>query len=316
LTFSFHRHLADLSRLSGGAVVTVGTFDGIHVGHQAILTRVNEYGKQHGLTPVVVTFHPHPRVVISPDNYPPLLTTLDEKEHFLPCFHDGAVVVLEFNSALKELSAEEFARQILVDRLGAKRLIVGYDHAFGKNRGGGVAELRRIGQEMGFEVEVVEPVLVDGSPVSSSRIRTALTENRLREAVHLLGHEYAIFGTVERGIGLGRKLGYPTANVKYGDDKLLPFPGVYACRVAVEGDQKMGMMFIGHNHFNAAKAVTVEANLFEFDRDIYDAEISVVPTHFVREGRKFDSTQELKDQMANDKTSVLRIIGKGETTCQ
>lgn len=297
-------------------MVTVGTFDGIHLGHQAILRRLNELARETGLEPVVVTFYPHPRVLVTPQNYPLVLTTLDEKEHFLPCFHGGAVVVLEFNESLKEMSAERFAQEILVRQLNARKLIVGYDHAFGKNRGGGIADLKRIGGQVGFDVEVVEPVMVSGKPVSSSRIRAAMHEGHLREAVALLGHEYAIFGTVERGIGLGRKLGYPTANVNYGQDKLLPFPGVYACRVEVQSEKKMGMMFIGHNHFNAAKAVTVEANLFDFDRDIYDAEISVYPTHFIREGRKFASTGELTDQMANDKMNVLRIIGKGETTCQ
>jgi riboflavin kinase/FMN adenylyltransferase len=317
LTFAFHKSSDEFSRSSSaGTVVTVGTFDGIHLGHHAILRRLNELARNARLEPVVVTFHPHPRVLVTPQDYPLVLTTIGEKEHFLPCFHSGAVVVLEFSAQLKEMSAERFAQEVLVKELRARKLIVGYDHAFGKDRGGGIADLRRIGGQVGFDVEVVEPVMVSGRPVSSSRIRAALHENHLREAVALLGHEYAIFGTVERGIGLGRKLGYPTANVNYGQDKLLPFPGVYSCRVEVGSEKKMGMMFIGHNHFNAAKAVTVEANLFDFDRDIYDAEISVYPMHYIREGRKFASTGELADQMAQDKTNVLRIIGKGETTCQ
>jgi len=317
LTFVSYRSADEYSRsTSDGTVVTVGTFDGIHLGHQAILKRLNELATETKLDPVVVTFFPHPRVLVTPNDYPLVLTTLEEKEHFMPCFHNGPMVVLEFNARLKETSAERFAQDILVRQLRARKLIVGYDHAFGKDRGGGIGDLRRIGSQVGFDVEVVEPVIVSGKPVSSSRIRASLHENKLREAVALLGHEYAIFGTVERGIGLGRKLGYPTANVNYGQDKLLPFPGVYACCVQVESEKKPGMMFIGHNHFNAAKAVTVEANIFDFDRDIYDAEISVVPTHFIREGRKFASTDELAAQMAQDKLNVLRIVGKGETTCQ
>ena len=317
MTSAFYKSAGDFSRsITAGTVVTVGTFDGIHLGHQAILRRLNELARETGLEPVVVTFHPHPRALVTPQDYPLVLTTIEEKEHFLPCFHSGSVVVLDFDARLKEMSAERFAQEILVRQLRARKLIVGYDHAFGKNRGGGIADLRRIGGQVGFDVEVVEPVMVSGKPVSSSRIRAALHGNHLREAAALLGHEYAIFGTVERGIGLGRKLGYPTANVNYGQDKLLPFAGVYACRAEVQAEAKMGMMFIGHNYFNAAKAVTVEANLFNFDRDIYDAEISVYPMHFIREGRKFASTQELADQMANDKMNVLTIIGKGETTCQ
>jgi riboflavin kinase/FMN adenylyltransferase len=317
LSFAFYRKLTDFKHAADtGTIVTVGTFDGIHLGHQAILKRLNDLARETGLLPTVVTFHPHPRVVVTPNSYPSLLTTLSEKEHFLPSFHTGAVVVLEFNSSLKNMSAEEFVRTILIKQLGVKKLIVGYDHAFGRDRSGSTAELRRLGAELGFGVNVAEAVMVEGTPVSSSRIRTALTESRLSEAVKLLGHEYAIFGTVERGIGLGRKLGYPTANVNYGADKLLPFPGVYACRVIVNREEFLGMMFIGHNYFNTAKAVTVEANLFDFDRDIYDAEISVYPTYFVRDGRKFASTAELTEQMALDKKQVLRIIGKGETAWQ
>jgi riboflavin kinase/FMN adenylyltransferase len=297
-------------------VVTVGTFDGIHLGHQAVLRSVSEMARESGVTPVVVTFDPHPRVVVTPNDYPMMLTTLDEKEHFLPHFHSGAVVVLRFDAAMKNLTAEEFVRNILVEKLKVKKLIVGYDHAFGKDRKGGTSELRALGKQLGFAVSIAEPVMREGTPVSSSRIRTALLENRLAEATEMLGHDYAIFGTVERGIGLGRKLGYPTANVCYGKDKLLPYPGVYACRVVVEGEEFMGMMFIGHNHFNEAKAVAVEANLFDFDRDIYDAEIQVIPTYFVREGRKFASTSELTAQMALDKQQVLRIISKGENAWQ
>ncbi len=317
MSFAFYQSIEAFgSAGEGGTVVTVGTFDGIHLGHQAILKSAGDLAKESGLLPVIVTFDPHPRVVVTPDNYPLMLTTLDEKEHFLPHFHNGAVVVLKFDKKLKNLTAEEFVRTILVEKLNVKRLIVGYDHAFGRDRKGGTTELRALGKELGFSVTVAGPVLREGEPVSSSRIRTALLESRLSEATEMLGHDYAIFGTVERGIGLGRKLGYPTANVCYGKDKLLPYPGVYSSRVMVEDEEFMGMMFIGHNHFNASKAVTVEANLFDFDRDIYDAEIRVVPTHFVREGRKFASTAELTAQMALDKQQVLRIISKGENAWQ
>jgi riboflavin kinase/FMN adenylyltransferase len=317
LSFQFYRSLGTFGTTGDiGTVVTIGTFDGIHLGHQAVLKRLNDLARETGLLPVVVTFDPHPRVIVTPTNYPQLLTTLEEKEHFLPSFHTGAVVVLQFNAAMKNLSAEEFVRTILMEKLNVKKLIVGYDHAFGKDRRGGTAELRRLGKDLGFNVLVSEPVIRDGAPVSSTRIRTALLESRLTEATGLLGHDYAIFGTVERGIGLGRKLGFPTANVKYGKDKLLPYPGVYSCRVIVQDEEHTGMMFIGHNHFNAVKAVTVEANLFEFDRDIYDAEITVYPTHFVRESRKFASTEALTEQMALDKQQVLQRITKGETAWQ
>lgn len=316
MTARFVYDLKDFRPSTNGVVATLGTFDGIHRGHQAIFSRVKEASQATGFPSVLVTFDPHPRFVVSPDRAPLLLTTTPEKEEFIPAYFDGQVVVLPFTKELMNLSAEEFVKQIILDRLGVKKLIVGYDHAFGKNRSGNATELRRLASVYGFEVEVVDPVLISGAPVSSTRIRNAILENAYAEALELLGHNYAIYGTVERGIGLGRKLGYPTANVSYSPMKLLPPEGVYACWVEVDGEAKCGMMFIGKNHFNPSGRVTVEANLFDFDRDIYDHHISVYPTHFVRANQRFDSTDELVAQIARDKNNVLSILSKGAQTCQ
>lgn len=296
-----------------GSVVTVGTFDGIHRGHQEIFRRVRETAGETGLNPVLVTFHPHPKVVVSPQNIPMLLTSIEEKKQFLPDFFPGQVLILEFNARLKELSAEQFVKDILVDRLGVKRLIVGYDHAFGRNRSGNIAELRRLGAVHGFELEVVEPVLVKGKPISSSRIRSALQAGEFQAALDLLGHEYAVFGIVERGIGLGRKIGYPTANVCYSHRKLLPPEGIYACWNEIDGEVFPGMMFIGQNHFNPVERITLETNLFDFDRDIYDHNIVVYPTTFIRNSEKFESTTELVAQLKEDKKNALEILRKEQT---
>lgn len=299
-----------------GAVVTIGTFDGIHRGHQAIFRRLRASAAESGLEPVLITFDPHPRAVVSPDRAPHLLTSIEEKQRFVPFFFDGKVLVLHFDTAMMNLSAEDFVKSIILDRVGARKVIVGHDHAFGKNRSGNITRLRELAVELDFEVEVVEPVIADGHPISSSRIRQALTEGSFPEALRLLGHDYAIYGTVERGIGLGRKLGYPTANVKYSPLKLLPREGVYACWTRVGDEEKNGMMFIGTNHFNPAGRITVEANLFDFDRDIYDEEIIVNPMHYIRENHKYATTQELVRQIELDKISVLEIMSKGEKTCQ
>lgn len=305
--------LKDYPRAPGRrAVVTIGTFDGIHRGHQAIFKRVREVAEADGLDPVLVTFDPHPRTVVTPDNVPMLLTTVEEKVRFLPCFFHGTALVIKFDETVRNLSPEEFVRQVLVDGIGVHKLIIGYDHALGKNRAGNVHELERLGKEYGFEVEVVGPVIWNDAPISSTRVRQALEFGKYSFAVDLLGHDYAIFGQVERGIGLGRRIGYPTANVHYSPRKLLPPEGVYACWAQLREGQHDGMMFVGQNHFNPVARLTVEANLFEFDRDIYGEDIIVYPTHYIRGSRVFSSQEAAARQIEYDKEEILKIIAKGE----
>jgi riboflavin kinase/FMN adenylyltransferase len=293
-----------------GAVATVGTFDGIHRGHQEIFRRVASESSRMGMEPVLITFHPHPRVVVTPENIPLLLTTIEEKEIFLKDFYAGQVLLLEFNDQLKQMTAEEFVKKILVDTVHARKMIVGYDHALGKNRSGDVVELTKLGQKYGFEVEVVGPIMDDSKPISSTRVRKALQENRLQEAIRLLGHGYAIAGNVERGIGLGHKIGYPTANVNYSARKLLPAEGVYSCWAQIGDTDFDGMMFIGRNHFNPQERISVEANLFDVDEDLYGQQMIVYPTHYIRENRRFESTDDLVRQIEHDKQEILRIIDK------
>ncbi len=293
-----------------GAVTTVGTFDGIHLGHQEIFRRVRQESEMTGSNSVLVTFHPHPKVVVSPDYIPMLLTTIEEKEKFVPDFFDGQVLILEFNEQLKNMTAEQFVKEILIERIHTRKLIVGYDHAFGKNRSGNINELQILGKKYGFALEVVNPVIVDGEPVSSSRIRKAMLRNHYPEAIRLLGHEYAIYGVVEKGIGLGKKIGFPTANIKVSGRKLLPPEGVYACWVQIDKEEKNGMMFIGQNHFNPLPRLSVEVNLFDFDRGIYNKEIIVFPTLFIRNNLKFDSPEKLLEQLRKDKENIIGIINK------
>ena len=305
------------TREDRNVVATLGTFDGIHLGHQEILCELRDTAYRMKMEPVLITFNPHPKVVVSPNDIPMLLTTIEEKEKFIPDFLEGNVLVLEFNDQLRNMSAEDFVKKILVNVVGVKKLIVGYDHAFGKNRSGSIDELKRLGEKYGFDVQVVPPIIVDGKAVSSSRIRKAMAAGHYSEAVKLLGHEYAIYGIVEKGIGLGRKLGYPTVNVRYSPRKLLPPEGVYSCWAQVGKDDLCGMMFIGQNHFNPQRRVTVEANLFDFDRNIYEQEIILYPCHYVRENRKFDSTDDLAHQIDADKRQIMQLLEtKGEKACQ
>ena len=293
-----------------GVVVTIGTFDGVHLGHQAILRQVTTAADKSGNPAVLITFQPHPRMLVTPEDAPLLLTTLEEKERLLRRYFNGTMLVLEFNTELQNLSARDFVEEVLVSRIGLTKLIVGYDHAFGKDRSGSILELKSLGQELGFEVDVVNPVKYDGDCVSSTQIRWVLRRGMLDRAIELLGHPLVIQGTVEKGIGLGRKLGYPTANVRYGRHKLLPVQGVYACRAQFGEADREGMLFIGRNHFNPEDRITVEANLFDFDADLYDKELVVYPTRYVRPNRKFDSPVALVEQIRLDKKEVLRIIDK------
>ena len=310
--------LENFTKLSArSAVVTLGTFDGIHRGHQEIFRRVREVAQSDGLTPVLITFDPHPRTVVTPSNVPMLLTTIEEKRIFVPCFFEGTVLVIKFDDSIRNMSADQFVRQVLVETVGVKRLIVGYDHGPGKDRGGNTETLERLGQELGFGLEVVKPVIWNDAPISSTRIRQALAHGRYDAAVGQLGHDYAISGIIERGIGMGKKLGYPTANVGYRPGKLLPPEGVYACWAKVSGDERPGMMFVGQNHFNPVARLTVEVNLFDFDRDIYGEEMVVYPTDYVRANRRFASSEALVAQIEQDKKKVLDILEKqGERTCR
>lgn len=316
MSFRVVHGLENYTRLSDRpGVVTVGTFDGIHVGHQEILRRVQCAGEAQAHEPILITFHPHPRLVVTPDSAPSLLTTIEEKERFLADYFQGTVLVLEFNRALMELSARQFVEDVLLGRLGMSKLIVGYDHAFGKDRSGSIIELNRMGDELGYNVEVVGPVLVDGERVSSTIIRHKLETGDFSGAVTDLGHPYGICGPIEKGIGLGHKLGYPTANVAYNPRKLLPPEGVYACRAEVLGQRHDGMMFIGRNHFNPEKRITVEANLFDFDDDIYGQDMIVCPTRFLRPNQRFDSTDDLVAQIKTDKKQILQIFQQEKSQC-
>ncbi|UCD64220.1 MAG: riboflavin biosynthesis protein RibF [Candidatus Zixiibacteriota bacterium] len=311
MTTTFIKGLVDYRKKSDRpTVVTVGTFDGIHRGHQAILKTLRAESTRLDLEPVLLTFDPHPRVLVSPEDIPLLLTTIEEKEKFVPDFFDGTVLVLRFDDTLKEMSAEQFVGEILVEALGARKVIVGHDHAFGRNRSGNIAALKSLGEKHHFDVQVVQPVMHGGEPISSSRIRAAMRDDDYAGALEMLGHDYAIFGTVEKGIGLGRRLGFPTANIRYGLRKLLPREGVYSCWAQLGGRCWPGMMFIGRNYFNPQERISVEANLFDFDDDVHGEEMMLYPTVYLRANRRFESTGRLAEQLNLDKENAMRIIEK------
>lgn len=286
-------------------VVTIGTFDGLHRGHQAILKRVMEVSQNKNLPVMAITFEPHPRVLVTPESPPPLLTNLNEKIGLFSEYLNGKLLVLEFNHQLMNQTARQFAKNYLVDKINLGKLIVGYDHAFGKNRSGTINDLMELSREHSFDLEIVEPVIVDDKPISSTRIRRLIAANQYDRAMELFGHPYPLSGKVIRGIGLGKKLGYPTANIEINPRKLLPPDGVYSCHVDIAGKYLYGMMFIGKNHFNPDAVKSVEINIFDFDKDIYDEEICCYPEKFIRESRKFEETSQLVEQLIQDKKHIL-----------
>jgi len=290
-----------------GIIATIGTFDGIHLGHQAILRELTTSALKRKMKALAITFEPHPRVLVTPDSPPPLLTCLNEKAKLFSQYLDGTLLVIEFNKELMNLTAEEFTRDYLLDRIKIGKLVVGYDHAFGKDRSGTINDLMGLSRKYSFDLQIVDPVIVDGRPISSTRIRRVMTESSLSMAQDLLGHTYIISGRVKKGIGLGEKIGFPTANIDYSQRKLLPADGVYSCTVEVENHKYDGMMFVGINNFNPDAGKSVEVNIFNFDEDIYDKELFCFPEVYIRKGKVFRNQDELVEQLKNDKENILML---------
>jgi len=298
-------------KIDGGVVATIGTFDGLHLGHQAILASLMKAQTKEHLVPMAITFEPHPRVLVTPESPPLLLTTWEEKVKLFSQYMSGKLVVIEFNRGIMNMSADEFTHSFLIDKLHLKELIVGYDHAFGKNRSGTINDLMVLSGKYSFNLEIVDPVIIDGKPISSSRIRRLLAENNLPRAIQMLGHPYPVTGIVKRGIGLGKKIGFPTANLEVSSRKLLPRQGVYSCSLEMDGTLYDGMMFVGINHFNPVAGVSVEVNIFDFDKELYGQEIICYPEIFLRDNMIFDNQEKLAGQIETDKANVMKLRNRG-----
>jgi riboflavin kinase / FMN adenylyltransferase len=289
------------------AVVTVGTFDGVHRGHQMVLRALIEKAHELKLHSVVVTFDQHPLRIVRPEHAPLVLTTRGEKEQILASYDVDRIHIIPFTKELSEYPPERFVTDILIGQFRMKHLVIGYDHGFGKGRSGDVDTLRRIGGELGFSVDVVAPYDVDGTHVSSSRIRTLLDEGKVQEATHALGRPYSIRGRVAKGDGRGRTLGMPTANLELDDPhKLLPMPGIYAVQVG----EIHGVMHLGPRPTFVGAGPTIEVHLFDFNQDIYHNTITVDVFARIRGIQKFDSVDDLVAAMQKDAAEARRILGE------
>ncbi|MEN8375739.1 MAG: bifunctional riboflavin kinase/FAD synthetase [Gemmatimonadota bacterium] len=286
-------------RSEGGAVVTVGAFDGIHVGHRALIAATVEEARRRRLPAVVVTFATHPAAVLRPERAPALLTTREEKLEAIASLGADRVVFVPFSRAVADLTAREFVSHVLVDRLDTRHLIIGHDHALGRDRVGDAAMLRELGAELGFDVTVVEPVRASGGRVSSSRIREALAAGEVRAAQTLLGRPYWLTGEVVRGEGRGRELGVPTANMGIDAGKLLPAAGIYAVRVW-DGGPHDGVLHVGPRPVFDDARTSVEVHLLGFSGDLYGRRLRLELIDRVRGVRDFDSVDDLVAAMHQD----------------
>ena len=290
-------------------VLTIGTFDGVHLGHQKIIERVVATARQEGLLATIFTFFPHPRMVVQHDKSLKLIHTLEEKKQLLQRIGVDLLVVQPFNEAFAQLTAEEFVSTILVQHLNVKKVIIGYDHRFGRNRTANINDMRLFGEKYGFAVEEISVQEVDEVSVSSTKIREALNKGDVTTAEHYLGTPYSLTGTVVHGLKLGRTLGYPTANIQVTEDyKLIPKDGVYAVYSYIGERKVYGMMSIGKNPTIEGKGASIEVYFFDFNGDLYDREPTIYFVKYLREERKFSSVALLKKQLQDDETTARKAI--------
>ena len=294
------------------AVVTSGTFDGVHVGHQKILKRLVENARQIGGKSVVITFWPHPRHVLSDerDKLVFLLTSIEERIELLRKFEVDYLLIIPFTPAFANLTSSQFISEILVNTIGTKKLVIGYDHRFGKNREGSFEYLNENAPHFGFEVEEIPREDVDHVGVSSTKIRKALEAGDIDTANKYLGYFYRLTGTVSEGEKLGRTIGFPTANLEILEPlKLIPARGVYAVYGKVKGRKLKGMLNIGVRPTVGGNLnQTIETNFFDFDQDIYHQELQLELVARLRDEQKFDGLEAMKAQLAEDAIAARAIL--------
>jgi riboflavin kinase/FMN adenylyltransferase len=291
--------------------VTTGTFDGIHIGHKKILSRLNEMCHQQALRSVLLTFDPHPRKVLFPDDHGlQLLNTLDEKLELLEATGIDDVIVHPFTKEFSRTTAIYYVRDLLVQKLSMKKLVIGYDHQFGRNREGSIDQLREYAPLYNFDVSEIPAQDIDDVSVSSTKIRKALLAGEVDRASSFLSYDYFVTGSVVEGKKRGAGLGFPTANIQVNSDtKLIPRMGVYAVKVLVGDVFYFGMLNIGHNPtFGSNSTRTMEVNIFDFNQNIYQKNIRVYFKARIRDEKKFNSPEELVSQLNMDKDQALKIV--------
>ncbi|MFM2305452.1 MAG: hypothetical protein RLZZ367_121 [Bacteroidota bacterium] len=311
------RDLNDLPEFNN-SVITIGTFDGVHKGHQKLIERINTLAAEQGGESIIITFHPHPRIVINPqDKTLRLLNTIEEKTELLEKYGVDNTVIVPFSRDFSEQSAQEYVSNFLVKNFRPKSIVIGYDHKFGKDRSGDYHLLEQMKSMYGYSMEEISKETLDDIGISSTKIRNSLQSGDIALANDLLGHSYRVTGTVVRGLQNGHKLGYPTANLQVADEyKLIPKTGIYAVRVYSEqwpqgapaNGYYHGMLSIGYNPTFEGKEQTIEVNILDFNHDIYGNTITLEFVEYLRDEKKFNSLEDLIEAIKGDEVNTRKIF--------
>ena len=302
-----------MPNLKNKTVVTIGTFDGVHLGHQKIIERLVDVASSNQLDSVLLTFFPHPRMVLQKDADIKLINTLSEKEAVLKKLGLTHLVVNEFTKEFSRLTAEEFVRKILIKQLNAKHVIIGYDHHFGRNRSANIEDLKRFGKEYNFTVEEISAQDVNEVAVSSTKIRTALLDGDIKTANLYLNYNFMLSGKVIKGKGIGKTIQFPTANIKIAETyKLIPKDGVYVVKSNVDNETVFGMMNIGNNPTVNGTSKSIEIHFFDLDKDLYNQNLKIELLHRLRDEKKYESVDALKTQLKADQSNALEYIKNAE----
>lgn len=291
------------------SVITIGTFDGVHLGHKKIIERLCEFGQNNQLNSLILTFFPHPRMVLNKDYNLKLLSTIEEKKTRLEALGVDALVIEPFTIDFANLSAEDYVKTVLVEQLNAKHIIIGYDHRFGKNRTANIDDLKFYGSSLGFTVEEIPAEDIEAVSISSTKIRHALHEGLIEKANRYLGDHYTIQGIVVKGKGIGKSLNYPTANIKINSDlKLIPKHGVYIVKCLIDNKFCWGMMNIGVNPTFDNNELSIEVHFLDYDGDLYGNALNIELLKHLRNEKKFNSIENLKNQIALDESQTRDFI--------
>ena len=292
-------------------IVTIGTFDGVHIGHKQIIAKIVQNCQLENLESVILTFFPHPRMVLNENSDIKLLNTIDEKSELLNQNNIQNLVIQNFDTAFSELSAEDFVANVLVKQLNIQKIIIGHDHRFGKNRSANFDDLIVFGEKYSFDVEQIPAQEIDDVAVSSTKIRNAILQGNIALANEYLGYQYQISGIVVKGKQLGRTIGFATANIYVAENyKLIPKFGVYIVKSIIENKVVFGIMNIGIKPTIGDETATIEVHFLDFDADLYDKKLTISILEFIRDEQKFDSLEALKSQIQADKIFAIDFINK------